>query len=298
MKEVGWSGCNRLLVVGCGYLGRRVARRFRDAGKTVYAMTRSTGHAAEFEAMGIQPVLADITAPETLSNLPEVDAVLIAVGYDRGSGKSITEIYVQGVENLLANLPDSVRRLVYVSSTGVYAQSDGSWVDESSPCEPVREGGRACLEAENRIAASAFADRSIVLRLAGIYGPGRLPLRGAIERGEPLDVSGDGYLNLIHVTDAATVVLAAIDFPYAPRTWLVADGQPVLRRDYYAEVARLLQAPPPTFCSDGSREHARARADADKRISSRRLREELGVAFAFPDYRHGLAAIVAGDESS
>ncbi|MFM2093717.1 MAG: hypothetical protein RIS70_841 [Planctomycetota bacterium] len=297
MNEVGWSGGNRLLVVGCGYLGRRVARRFRDAGKTVYAMTRSAEHAAEFEAMGITPVLADITEPETLSNLPAADAVLIAVGYDRGSGKSITEIYVQGLENLLAKLPDSVRRLVYVSSTGVYAQSDGSWVDESSPCEPVREGGRACLEAENRIAASAFADRSVVLRLAGIYGPGRLPLRGAIERGEPLDVSGDGYLNLIYVTDAATVVLAAIDFPFAPRTWLVADGQPVLRRDYYAEVARLLNAPPPKFCSDGTREHARSRAEADKRISSRRLLEELRVTFAFADYRQGLAAIVSGDDA-
>lgn len=303
MSDVNNAGCNSLLVVGCGYLGLRVARRFRDAGKVVHAMTRWADRAASFRESGFEPVVADITAPETLEQLPATDAVLIAVGYDRGSGKSIGEVYVQGVEHLLARLPETVKRLIYISSTGVYGQSDGSWVDESSVCEPVREGGRACLEAEHRIEASRFADRAIILRLAGIYGPGRIPSRAAIERGEPLEVPVDGYLNLIHVEDAASVVLACIDFARAPRTWLVSDGQPVLRREYYAEVARILHAPPPQFVEHALVKtqtpeqvqgvHARARGDADKRISNRRLREELRVQFAFPSYRQGLAAILA-----
>jgi nucleoside-diphosphate-sugar epimerase len=109
-----------------------------------------------------------------------------------------------------------------------------------------------------------------------------------------LAAPADGYLNLIHVDDAASVVLAAeVRAPLA--SLLVAsDGNPVLRREYYAELARLLDAPPPQFAAPGSDSAAAARASASKRVRNTRLVQQLAVQFAYPSYREGLAAIVAG----
>jgi nucleoside-diphosphate-sugar epimerase len=105
-------------------------------------------------------------------------------------------------------------------------------------------------------------------------------------------------LNLIHVDDAANVVLAAEERARPPRTYLVSDGQPVLRRQYYEMLAQLLGAPPPQFIAPAADSPAAERAASDKRISNQRMIEELGVQLAFPSYREGLAAIVAAERTA
>ncbi len=285
------------LIVGCGYLGQRVADLWLDAGDTVFATTRSARRASEWSAGRIRAVQCDVTDPASLGNLPAADTVLFAVGFDRSSDKSIDEVYVDGLKNLLHALDAvQVSRLIYISSTGVFAQDDGSWVDEQAPCNPVREGGKACLAAEQAIAASVFASRSIILRLAGIYGPGRLPRLKDLQAGNPLPVPSQGYLNLIHVEDAARLVqqLAGMDFDEttAPRLYNVSDGNPVLRREYYEEVARQAETPPPQFTQPPAGSPAAARAGSDKRISNAKLVREIGPVFKYPDHKAGIAAIL------
>ncbi|MBM4005414.1 MAG: NAD-dependent epimerase/dehydratase family protein [Planctomycetes bacterium] len=279
----------RLLVVGCGYLGKRVAMRHLETVGPVWALTRSQAHADEFARVGLKPVLADVMRPETLDQLPEVERVLYAVGFDRRAGHSIHQVYQQGLANVLLRLPDSIRRFVYISSTGVYGQSTGEWVDEESECQPIRAGGEACLAAEKFIADSTVAGRSNCLRLAGIYGPGRIPYLKELREGSPLPV-GEGYLNLIHVVDGAEAALAALACQTAPRTWNVADGTPVLRPDYYRFVAAALRAPAPQFVSHSpATDSSRAeRARSDKRISATRMRTELGIQLRFPSFREGI----------
>src|SRR3954471_11114093 len=167
------------LILGCGYLGRVVGRRWLAAGHRVAALTRSP--AAELRALGIEPVLGDVTDPAL--RLPAVDTVLYSVSLDRSSGRSMREVYVGGLANVLAALPE-VRGFVYVSSTSVYGQTDGAWVDESSPTEPAEESGRVVLECE-RLLRERRPD-AVCLRFAGIYGPGRVIRRAAVERGESL----------------------------------------------------------------------------------------------------------------
>ena len=116
-----------------------------------------------------------------------------------------------------------------------------------SPCRPSRESGRALLAAEGVLAADRFGERGIVLRLAGIYGPGRLPRRAELASGEPLPIAAGECVNLIHVEDAAAAVLAAEEYAQPPRTYLVSDGHPVQRREYFAELARQFGLPPPSF---------------------------------------------------
>lgn len=261
------------LIVGCGYLGRVVARRWLAAGHHVTALTRS--RADELSSLGIDPVVGDVT--DSALRLPAADTVLYAVGLDRSAGKSMREVYVGGLANVLAVLP-AVRRFVYVSSTSVYGQADGGWVDETAPTEPAEENGRIVLEAEQLLREQR--PDAIVLRFAGIYGPGRKMRWAAVERGEPIATDPDGWLNLIHVEDGALAVLAAAERGQPGATYNVADDRPVVRREFYAEMAAILGAPAPRFTPVAER--------TNRRISNRQMRTELGVEPRFPDFRAGL----------
>jgi nucleoside-diphosphate-sugar epimerase len=284
------------LIFGCGYLGSRVAKLWRQRGDQVTAVTRSADKAAAWAGDGWQSLVADIHRPDSLAGiarLPPIDTVLFAVGFDRAGSQSIRQVYVDGLANVLAALPAAVGRVIYISSTGVYGQVAGEVVDETSPCQPSREGGEACLAAEQILRESNFADRAIVLRLAGIYGPGRIPRAAELRAGTPIAAPSQGFLNLIHVDDAARIVLLAAEQATPPKLYCVSDGQPVVRADYYTELARLLHAPPPKFAEPQPDSPAAQRAGSDKRISNARLVTELQPEFLYPSYREGLRAIVA-----
>jgi len=290
------------LVFGCGYLGKRVARLWSAAGDTVYAVTRSPDRASEFSAAGWRPIVADITDESALSTalatIEPPETVLFAVGFDRSSHHSIHDVYVAGLTNSLQSLAghsSSIRKFLYISSTGVFGQTDGSWVDESSECRPTRDGGRACLEAEQRLRASPFGERAIILRCSGLYGPGRIPYLRQLQAGEPLAVPADGFLNLIHIDDAAAVVISAARQLSPPELLIVSDGHPVLRRDYYATLARLLNAPAPRFVAPAAASAVAARAGGDKQVRNARLAALLPFAWQYPNHEAGLAAIVASD---
>lgn len=283
------------LVIGCGYLGAKVASRWFSSGRSVIAVTRSEAKSEQLRRAGWTPYVADICQPETLRPLPEIDSVLFAVGYDRASGKTQEEVFVDGLRNVLQQVGPRCRRFLYVSSTSVYGQNDGDWVDESSSCEPVQPGGMCCLAAENLV-REFFADhRAVRLRLAGIYGPARLLSRIAdLQAGKPLPGRPDAWLNLIHVEDAAAAVVAAGEAAAPADVYIVADDRPVRRGDYYSQLARLVGAPAPGF--DDSQERSRGSGGLNKRCSNRRLRTDLGVELRYPTVETGLpAALECGD---
>jgi nucleoside-diphosphate-sugar epimerase len=282
------------LIVGCGYLGERVGRTLVLRGERVYGTVRSAGRAAEIATLGIEPVIADVVRPESLSALPEVDRVLYCVGFDRAGGQSMRTVYVEGLRNVLDRLPTSARRVVYAGATSVFGQTGGVWVDEDSPTQPVTVSGKVCLEAETALRAWAGGGQpgitAIVLRFSGLYGPGRVVRRALLERGAPIPGDPAKFLNLVHIDDAARAAIVALETAAPDPLYLVSDDRPLERREYYALAARLLGAPPPRFEPpvDGSPEEARD--EANRRISNRRLREELGVTLAYPDITTGLPA--------
>ena len=162
------------LILGCGYLGLRVARRWLAAGEIVHAVTRSSKRRGA-ASHGSIAHRGGRYRSRFARALPAAESVLYAVGHDRAAGKTLNEVYVAGLRHVLEALPAGTRRIFYISSTGVYAQSGGEWVDEESACEPLRESGCVCLEAEQLLRKHRLGQRSIILRLAGIYGPGRIP---------------------------------------------------------------------------------------------------------------------------
>jgi nucleoside-diphosphate-sugar epimerase len=281
-----------ILIFGCGYLGRRVARLWLDRGETVYAVTRSQSRASELAAEGIRPLVADITADTQVALPKGLSTIVFAVGHDRGSRASIAEVYCGGLQRAIAWMRTPVDQFLYISSTGVYGQASGEDIDELSPCRPTREGGRACLDAESLLLSSRQATSAIILRLAGLYGPGRIPRAADLAAGRPIDAPADGWLNLIHVEDAARIVLLAAERAAPPRTYVVSDGHPVQRRDYYTELARLIGAEPARFVEPPPASPAAMRAASDKRINPSRMFQELAPKLLYPDFRAGLAAIV------
>jgi nucleoside-diphosphate-sugar epimerase len=289
------------LIFGCGYLGERVARRWRDAGHEVYVVTRSQQRADEFRRTGYRTIIADITRPASLHDLPAAETVLFSVGYDRlnFTGSTIEDVYAGGVRNVLAALSADTRRFIYISTTGVYGFRSGEWIDETTPPDPQRSGGRASLSAEHVIASSSLTDRGVILRLAGIYGPKRVPFLHELIANEPIPARTSGYLNLIHVIDAVEVIAAAESSDFSkfvcesgPRIYCVSDGHPVERGVYYSEVARQIGAEPPCFVEPPPDSPRAERAESSRRVNNSRMLAELGVTLTYPDYRAGLKAIL------
>ena len=282
----------RILIFGCGYLGGRVAAVWREAGHEVLAVTRSSDRATELEHLGLTPVVADVTRPETLSHLPQVDLCLYAVGFDRSGGASKREVYVQGLGHVLQHLVGRCSRLIYISSSSVYGQDAGEWVDANSPCNPLTESGEISLDAENSVrgAAVQFPGGVEIVRLSGIYGPNRLLTRvDHLRAGQPLGGRPDAWLNLIHVADAATAVVRLSEqsgLPSSSRTFLLSDDAPVLRGDFYGLLAQLTNAPPPQF--DTSLPTRSGGEGTGKRCCARIIKEILGLQLEFPSFRDGL----------
>ncbi len=255
-------------------------------------MTGVVHSAASAEALAakkINPIVADVTQPATLGDLPPAETLLYCVGYGADSGASRWALYVDGLRNVLDVVSPEVRRVIFISSTGVYAERDGGWVDEDSPCGPLRDSGRALLAGEQLLTAHRLGDRGIVLRLAGIYGLGRLPRIGAILSEEPATIPAGQYINLIHVEDAATAVLSAEANAQPPRTYNVADGHPANRREL-AETALKLGVALPSIRYSQSDATARRRG-GDKQVSNRRMVEELRIELRYPTYREGLESL-------
>jgi nucleoside-diphosphate-sugar epimerase len=292
----------RKLIIGCGYLGRRVARRWIAQGDVVFALTRSADRARALRDVGIQPIVGDVTDPSSLAELPAVDTLLYAVGLDRNSGKSQREVSVGGLENFLGGIAGKVQRFLYISSTSVYGQNDGEWVDESSECRPEAENGKVCLEAE--LLLRSRIPEANVLRLAGIYGPGRLVARIAeLRAGLVLEGNPDAWLNLTHVDDAVAAILACERNGTPGSTYLVCDDHPSCRREYYSLLAALIGAPMPKFVlaplarggqggsgevvSSGPKPELQT-GNLNKRCRNRRLHEDLWVTLHYPTIDVGL----------
>jgi nucleoside-diphosphate-sugar epimerase len=283
------------LIIGCGYLGRRVATRWQSRGHSVFALTRSDENASALRSQGIQPIQGDVLRPESLSALPKADVVLYAVGYDRRGAASKEEVYVQGLANALREVASRIGRLLYISSTSVYGQDSGEWVDEASVCAPPTESGQICLAAERVIREFFPTDdgRASILRFSGLYGPGRLLRRiESVRAAEPIHSNPAAYLNLIHVDDGARVLDQLVQHRSLAPIYLVTDNQPVPRREYYARLAELIGGPPPIF-----QPSAADLASFNKRCSNARLRKELGDILRFPNIDHGLPDAITSESA-
>jgi len=280
------------VIVGCGYVGERLARALTG---TVSAMTGSAGRAARLRESGIAALACDLDQLTTDAPLPieTRGSVLIYLAPPPGSGPADRRL-----RRTLAALAGKPSRIVYMSTTGVYGDAAGATIDEARQPRPTTARSLARLDAETAVRefCEARGIDWVVLRVPGIYGPGRLPLE-RLRRGDPVVVeeqSGPG--NRIHVDDLVRVCAAAATLPVAAnRLYNVGDGNHASSTAYFNLVALLAGLPRPPAVS---REEAESRlppatwsflADS-RRVDTTRMREELGVEIRYADLEEGIRA--------
>lgn len=287
----------RVLIVGCGYVGIALGKALAQRNYQVFGMRRPGAGAAQLQGFGIEPVVADITRPETLEGLsPDYDWVVNCVSASGGGPAAYRSVYFEGTRNLIEWLrAGSLRKFVYTSSTGVYAQDDGSEVAEDSPATGTGETGQV-LAATEQVLLDAWRARqfpAIVLRVSGIYGPDRGYWWRQFLSGEArLEGEGERWLNMVHQEDVAGAILAALEKGRPGQVYNVSDNEPVTQRVLFEWLAQRLGRPMPPRGETGSHP-PRKRGATHKRISNRRLRLELEYELLYPTFREGFSREMA-----
>jgi nucleoside-diphosphate-sugar epimerase len=281
----------RVGILGCGYVGLELARQLLEDHEVV-GVRRSDAGIEAIEATGADAVRADATDPDALEAVPDVDALVFAASSGGRGAEAAERVYVDGLRTAIETFGSRAsppNRLVYTSSTGVYGDHGGEFVDEDTPLTPTTEKTRVLTEAE-RIAREIAPEYGIdgsVARFAGLYGPDRYRLERYLDG--PVT---EGYLNMIHRDDAAGIVRFMLES--TPEEVLVAvDDEPVDKwafADWLADECGVGRPPKRTKADrlddDGLPEAARRRILTSKRCSNDRVRE-LGYEFRYPTYREG-----------
>ena len=275
----------RVLISGCGYVGSALGLLLAGEGHIVFGLRRNPSTLPPI----IRPVKADLSAPPPPDALPEdLDAVVHAVSPSGSADEDYELAYVRAPQNLLSALGSQrdLRRFVFVSSTGVYAQRNGEWVDEFSPTDPESASGRRLLAGERLALAAPFS--ATVLRLGGIYGPGRT---GAIERAlrDAPEEDPPRYTNRIHRDDCAGALRHLLFLENPHPVYLGVDHEPAARHEVRDWLVSKGYAPQPE--PEGPRRDTSSRSRTNQRCSYAR-RGSSGYRFLYPTFREGFAALL------
>jgi nucleoside-diphosphate-sugar epimerase len=282
----------RVAILGCGYVGLELGRQLQDDHEVV-GVRRSDDGIAAIEDAGFEAVRADVTDAESLSAVPDADWLVFAASSGGRGAEAAREVYVEGLRTAIDHFwsrADQPERLVYTSSTGVYGDHDGAWVDEETPLDPQTAKTEVLAEAE-RVARERPAEHGghgAVARFAGLYGPDRYRLERYLEG--PVTA---GYLNMVHRADAAGAVYHLLTENHRDEVVLVVDDEPVEKwafADWLAEQCDVPFPPKQTtterLADDSLSETAKRRIQTSKRCSNDRLRN-LGYEFEYPTFREG-----------
>lgn len=285
-------------VLGCGYVGLELCRQL-DSHDVVGARRSSDGMAA-IEATGATAIRADVTDADSLANVPDADALVFIASSGGRDAEVARTVYVEGLKTVIdhfGNRENPPAQVVYTSSTGIYGDHNGDWVDEETPIDPTTEKTHVLAEAE-RVAherATEYGINGTVVRFAGLYGPDRYRLSRYLDG--PVT---EGYLNMLHRADAAGIIRFALTQNPAVKTLLAVDDEPVSKWDFADWLAeQCVTEPPPKrttqerFDAGDLSEAAKRRLLTSKRCSNDRVRE-LGYEFVYPTYREGYRDAIEG----
>ena len=285
----------RALVVGCGYVGLALARELVAQGHEVIGVRRDPGAAAALSEAGIQPWIADVSQADAALPEGRFDWIIYCASAGREtSADAYRRTYVDAQRTLIARYSQEGFRpakWIYTGSTSVYGQQDGSTVKETSLTEPRTETAKILLEAERLLVEAARAKfPAIVLRVAGIYGPARLPLMEKFLANQVRVLSpGTRAMNMIHRDDVVGSILAALRNGRPGECYNVVDQEPVTEMHFYTWMAETLGKWVPRLHPDDDGPEA-ARERLDRKVSNRRLTMELGYRLKYANFRLGYTA--------
>lgn len=285
----------KVLIAGCGWLGRALGRALVQDGHDVVGVRRDPAACHGLLALGIRPLVLDLTAPGALGRLPpDAGAVIACQAAGGRDAETYRRTYLQATAPLLELARRNRQlRLVWIGSTGVFGQTDGSEVDERTPPLPVGPTSAVLVEAERRVLDAAVEDglSACVLRLSGLYGPERYGVLDRVRDGRlGLGPGDDGWMNWCHRDDAVRAIRALIDGGQRGRVYHASDAEPTRRRDVVRWIGERLGLDPPLVQRGAASDSERA----NRRVSARVTRQELGLTLAYPSFRDGLEPGIPG----
>jgi len=268
----------RILIAGCGYIGEATADLFHSAGWNVEGWVHSKESAARLSTKPYSIQVIDVSRRGEVGKYAGAfDAVIHCASSRGGDAEAYRQIYFNGARHLLEGFPKA--KILFTSSTSVYAQRDGSWVTEESETRPLRETSRILLEVENLI----LEKDGTVVRLAGIYGPRRSALLTKfLNSTATIDPNNDRFVNQVHRDDIASALFLLLtrEPQRAAQIYNIVDDQPILQSECYRWLARKLNRPLPSIRKS---EQARKRGHTNKRVSNAKLRR-LGWTPEYPTF--------------
>jgi nucleoside-diphosphate-sugar epimerase len=279
------NSMRRILIAGYGYVGHATADVFHAAGWAVEGWTSSAESAATLSNKPYPVYQVDISQRTQLAARPgPFDAVIHCASSRGGEADDYRQIYLNGARNLIDQFVGA--KVLFTSSTSVYAQRDGSWVTEESETRPSRETGRVLLETEKMVLDYG----GTVARLAGIYGPGRSALLSRFLAGTAIiDPENDRFTNQVHRDDIAFALFLLLNQEVqGNRIYNVVDDRPMLQSDCYRWLAQRLNRPLPSIRKSAGQ---RKRGDSNKRVSNAKLRG-LGWTVRYPTFAEGMETSV------
>ena len=297
-SKVGSKGNRNIVIAGCGYVGSRLAQALGLS--TVTALVRSEESASRLEAGGIRALRCDLDRPaETALPTEGTEIYYLVPPPPQGTEDTRLRHFLQELEQ-----SGQPRRLVYLGTTGVYGDCKGEWVDETRPLRPKADRALRRADAERQLLRwqKEQGRELVLLRVAGIYGPGKLPLQRLRARKPMIPPEQAPWTNRIHVDDLVQVLIAAMTRGRNGGIYNASDGHPGNMADYFNAVADAADLPRPPLIAlyeDGGRLSAGLRSylAESRRIDNRRMLEELGVVLRHPTLESGLAACFGEPES-
>ena len=277
-----------IFIAGCGFIGLPLARSFASAGWQTYAITASKLAASNLQNETFRVHSMDLTDRASFRRLPlrSFDIVVHCASSRRGDATAYEAVYLHGAQNLLDHYQPE--NFVLAGSTSVYAQTDGSWVDEQSPAVPSRETAKILRKTEELVLAYG----GLVTRLAGLYGPGRcVPLQKLLSGEAVIEGEGERVMNMLNQVDAVNAMRFLVEND-TRGIFNVVDNEPVRQRDWFLWVCKQTGKPLPPY---GPRDLERKRGWTSKRVSNQKLRS-LGWTPRFPTFREGIGAILGQAE--
>lgn len=287
----------RLLIIGCGDVGLRVALLLRTRYR-IYALTHSAERLAALRQHGLIPLFGNLDLPDTLAGLPGLAHDVIHLAPPPAGG--IADTRTAHLIAALGRARSLPQHFVYISTSGVYGDCNGALVNETSPLRPQTDRARRRVDAERRLRAwgARSGVRVSVLRVPGIYAADRLPVT-RIERGTPaLLPQDDAYVNHVHADDLARIVVAALHHGQANRSYNASDDVPQKMGDYFDLVADRYSLPrPPRVARSEAQsvlpENLYSFMSESRRLVNYRVKQELGVRLRYPNVRDGIDAAVS-----
>lgn len=288
-----------VFIVGCGGIGSLLAGNWRERGARVTALARSEATTRHLQGLGLKTVFGDLDDPNSLRGLPLAGATLYYLAPPPPDGDSDPRMH-HFLEAL--NEAEPPTRIIYISTSGVYGDTGGAWVNEETPPNPQTGRARRRMDAENTLRAAGrhLGIEVIILRVGGIYGPGRLPV-DRLKKGLPvLNEAECGFTNRIHADDLVAILIAAAEKGRGDNVYNVCDGHPGNMTQYFNAVADALGLPrPPNLPMAEAREqlsHAMlSYLTESRRMDNRKLLREFGISLRYPDLESGLEGIGANE---